>query len=91
MYEAGLHRLLGPPGDIGWRQSGDLGKQHAGLATVHAVVHGGGVHAQAYVVCELPEKLNVLWAFIKSHLKASSRAHTAMPRTPLIGTPYTLP
>ncbi len=26
---------------------------------------------QAYVVCELQDKLNVLWAFIKAHLKVS--------------------
>ena len=24
---------------------------------------------QAYMVCELHEKLNVLWSFIKSHIK----------------------
>ena len=24
---------------------------------------------QAYVVCELQDKLNILWAFIKAHLK----------------------
>ena len=24
---------------------------------------------QAYVVCELHEKLNLLWAFIRTHLK----------------------
>ena len=27
---------------------------------------------QAYVVCELQDKLNVLWAFIKAHLKVPS-------------------
>ena len=26
---------------------------------------------QAYVVCELQDKLNVLWAFIKAHLRVS--------------------
>jgi hypothetical protein len=26
---------------------------------------------QGYVVCELPEKLNILWGFIKTHLKVS--------------------
>ena len=26
---------------------------------------------QAYVVCELQDKLNVLWAFIKAHLKVA--------------------
>ena len=31
---------------------------------------GDGVcFLQAYVVCELPDKLNILWAFIKAHLK----------------------
>ena len=27
---------------------------------------------QAYVVCELQDKHNVLWAFLKAHLKVSS-------------------
>ena len=30
---------------------------------------------QAYVVCELPEKLNLLWAFIKAHLKVGGTYH----------------
>ena len=31
---------------------------------------------QAYVVCELQDKLNILWAFIKAHLKViSARYH----------------
>jgi len=31
------------------------------------------VSAQVYVVCELHEKMDVLWAFIKSHLQARPR------------------
>ena len=25
---------------------------------------------QAYMACELPQKLDILWSFIKTHLKA---------------------
>ncbi len=35
--------------------------------TLHQVLAA----VQAYVVCELQDKLNVLWAFIKAHLKVS--------------------
>jgi ATP-dependent RNA helicase DDX10/DBP4 len=41
------------------------------LCHPHAVSMAVLSDVQAYVVCELPEKLNVLWAFVKSHLKAS--------------------
>jgi len=33
---------------------------------------------QAYVVCELQDKLNVLWAFIKAHLKVISINHAML-------------
>ena len=33
---------------------------------------------QAYVVCELPEKLNLLWAFIKSHLKVGDHCKISL-------------
>ena len=37
---------------------------------------------QAYVVCELQDKLNVLWAFIKAHLKVTLAARLWHSRIP---------
>lgn len=48
-----------------------------GLATLHqarmrkSLKRFMGSSLQAYVVCELTDKLNILWAFIKTHLKVT--------------------